>query len=376
MMVFRLTMLPASDGDCLLLSWGKDDSLHHMVVDGGRSGAYPALFAQLENIVQRGEKLDLYVLTHIDSDHISGALSYLRDSRRPIVPNCVWFNGYHQIKQDGLRSMKQADEYSQLLDQLRWPLNVQFESGVISIETAPDEINIAGLKIRIVSPTTDGLCALGDRWDKWRTPIHEQPQELQELRSGTREKPPIPDPLIVEEMIADGAIDTEVPNGSSIAFVAEWEGIRVLLAGDAHPDVLTNALAPFGAREDGRFRIDLMKASHHGSAKNTSRELIKALNCRRLAISTNGNIHGHPDPASIARFLHFGISGKKTIYFNYATPNTTPWGAQAPQEKYDYTAIFPNKNQDGTLEIDLLSSIETLENDVTRATHCRENTEI
>ena len=40
MAIFRLILLPASDGDCMLLSWGDDGPLHHMLVDGGRSGAY------------------------------------------------------------------------------------------------------------------------------------------------------------------------------------------------------------------------------------------------------------------------------------------------------------------------------------------------
>lgn len=349
----------------MLLTWGDDNFLHHMVVDGGRSNTYPALFEQLEDIAKRGEKLDLYVLTHIDGDHIGGALAYLKHRQRPIAPECVWFNGYRQIKGCGKRSMKQADDYSRLLDQLRWPLNVQFESGVVSIETAPTEIDVAGLKIRILSPTADGLHALGVNWDKWRTQISETDSDVKEMRGRGRDKPPIPDPLVMEDMITDGAVDTELPNGASIAFVAEWQGVRVLLTGDAHPDVVTNALAPFAAREGGRFRVDLLKASHHGSAKNTSRELIEMLDCRRLAISTNGNIHGHPDPAAIARFLHFGASGRKAVYFNYETSRTRPWGASAAQERYDYVALYPKAGQAGMLEIDLLASADRLETSVT-----------
>ncbi len=59
MAIFHLVLLPASDGDCMLLSWGDDGPLHHMLVDGGRSSTYPELFKQLEGIVERGERLDL-----------------------------------------------------------------------------------------------------------------------------------------------------------------------------------------------------------------------------------------------------------------------------------------------------------------------------
>lgn len=361
MTTFRLVLLPALDGDCMLLTWGDDGPLHHMLVDGGRSGAYRVLFDRLEGIVERGERLDLYVLTHIDGDHIGGALSYLKDRRRPITPDCVWFNGYRQIKGRELRSMKQGDDYSQFLDELRWPLNVQFEEGAVSIETAPEEIDVAGLKIRIVSPTAARLHALGKDWEKWRAQSKEKDPTAEGVRGRGPEKPPIPDPLVIEDMIADGAVDTELPNGSSIAFVAEWKGVRVLLTGDAHPDVLIGALGPFAALEGGRFRVDLLKASHHGSAKNTSREFIEMLDCRRMAISTNGSIHGHPDPNSIARFIHFGVPGRKVIYFNYQTPQTRPWGSPQVQERYGYVARYPEPGQDGTLEIDLLASADESE---------------
>lgn len=370
MAIFRLILLPASDGDCMLLTWGDDGPLHHMLVDGGRSGTYPALHERLEGIAARGEKLDLCVLTHIDGDHIGGALSYLRDRQRPIAPECVWFNGYRQIKGRGLRSMKQGDDYSQLLDQLRWPLNVQFEEGVVSIETAPGEIDVAGLKIRILSPTAACLHALGEDWQKWRAHGEEKDPTAEQVRSRSRGKPPIPDPLVIEDMIADGTVDTELPNGSSIAFVAEWKGVRVLLTGDAHPDVLISALASSTAVEGGRFRVDLLKASHHGSTKNTSRKLVEMLDCRRLAISTNGSIHGHPDPNSIARFIHFGVLGRKVIYFNYKTPQTLPWGSPEAQERYSYVARYPETGQAGMLEIDLLSSTDALEATVIAGTGC------
>lgn len=375
MAIFRLTLLPASDGDCMLLTWGDDGPPHHMLVDGGRSGTYPALFERLEGIVERGERLDLYVLTHIDGDHIGGALSYLRDRRRPVAPDCVWFNGYRQIKGHGLRSMKQGDDYSQLLDQLRWPLNVQFESGVASIETAPSEIDVAGLKIRILSPTVARLNALGEDWEKWRAQGEEKDPTADNVRGRGREKPPIPDPLVIEDIIADGAVDTELPNGSSIAFVAEWKGVRVLLTGDAHPDVLIGALTPFAAPEGGRFRVDLLKASHHGSTKNTSRELVEMLNCRRLAISTNGSIHGHPDPNSIARFIHFGVPGRKVIYFNYETPQTLPWGSPEAQKRYGYVARYPVAGQAGILEIDLLASADAPEASVMADADCADAAE-
>lgn len=354
---FRLTMLPASDGDCLLLTWGGDGKCSHAVIDGGRAGAYPHLHQHLARMAGAGEPLELYVLTHIDADHIAGALSYLKARNRPIEPKEVWYNGFRQIRQGDTRSMAQGDAYSVELEKLGWPQNAAFERGVVSVETAPSNIEIAGLRLTILSPDTASLRALGNRWAEWRREQELLEREQREGRGDTRasrkrERPPVPDPLVVETLIADGETDSEIANGSSIAFVAEWNEKRILLTGDAHPGTLATSLLPLAERDGGRYRLDLLKASHHGSAKNTSRELVQLLNCQHLAISTNGKLHCHPDPEAIARFIHFGVEGRKTLHFNYATDRTLPWNAESTKTKYGYEARFPSGTP-GELAIDL-----------------------
>jgi hypothetical protein len=353
---FQLTMLPALDGDCLILTWGDGGKCSHAVIDGGRAAAYPHLHRHLVKMAEAGETLELYVLTHIDADHIAGALTYLKSRTRPIEPKQVWYNGFRQVRPGDRRSMRQGDEYSEALEKLRWPLNTGFERGVVSIETAPAELDVAGLKITLLSPDAAHLEVLGERWDEWRREQEESDQR--EGREDTRgagksERPPVPDPFVIEDLIADGETDHGLPNGSSIAFVAEWGGARMLLAGDAHPDLIAASLASMAEREGGRYHLDLLKASHHGSAKNTTREMIEILDCRRMAISTNGNLHGHPDPQAIARFLHFGTVGHKHLHFNYATDRALAWDAETVKERHDYETHLPPVTE-GELVIDLL----------------------
>lgn len=351
---FKLKLLPASDGDCMLLSWGDDGGpLSHMVIDGGRKGAYQHLNSELFRIVNAGEALALYVLTHVDADHIEGALAYLDDVNRPILPKDVWYNGLYQMRLADKRSMRQGDDWSKAIARLKLPLNRHFEGGVASIESALAPIDVEGLKITMLSPDSAHLAAMGNLWTKWRE------TEERERREGmrapkARQRPPVPQPLIVENLIADGETDPEPPNGTSIAFLAEWRGRSVLLGGDAHPNVLATSLAPLAESDGGRCRIDLLKASHHGSAKNTTRQLIELLDCRRIAISTNGKLHGHPDPESIARFLHFGVSGPKHIYFNYDTDRTRPWADSNLEAKHNYRVHFPSSTS-GAIEIDLMA---------------------
>lgn len=351
--VFKLTLLPAGDGDCLLLTWGSDGHHHHMIVDGGRATAYPHLHTRLVDIASKSEPLHLYVLTHIDADHIAGALTFLRAKDRPLAPADVWFNGRGQVGRIGRRSFKQGDDYSDLLAKTGWRWNRHFENAVAAVETAPNPIEVAGLKITILSPTLAQLRQLGDEWDRWFGRKPERPDRI-----GTR-KPkdlvtPVPDPLVLEDLAIDGPVDTETPNGSSIAFLVEWRGKRIILGADAHPNTLASSLQPLAVDEGGRLRVALLKASHHGSAKNMSRELIEVLNCRSLAISTNGNIHGHPDPEAIARFIMYGPPGVKHLHFNYDTPRTSPWKSKETGAAYGFDTCFP-LGLDGMIEIDILA---------------------
>ncbi|MEW5685241.1 MAG: hypothetical protein AB1942_10005 [Pseudomonadota bacterium] len=355
MWTFTLKLLPAADGDCLILSWGIDQHVNHMVVDGGRAGAYPHLRQELAGMAAKGQALELYVLTHIDADHIEGALAFLKDKARPLTPNNVWYNGYRQMRGSGRRSMKQGDDYAETLDKLRWPVNRHFAGGVATIEAAREPIDVAGLKVTMLSPDQAHLKALGDRWVEWRR----QQAAADTVRPGTRAsrrtRNPIPDPLILEDLVSDGKEDGELPNGTSIAFLAEWGGRRVLLGGDAHPGLLASSLGPLADAEGGRYRVDLLKASHHGSMGNTSRELVQRLDCRQIALSSNGNLHGHPDPQAVARFVHFGVAGRKILHFNYDTDRTRPWANPEIKDRYDYEVRYPAAETPGLIEIDLMA---------------------
>ena len=349
--MFSLQLLPASDGDCLLLRWGTERDMFHLVVDGGRTSTYPALRERLTELAAVGSIFTLYVLTHIDSDHIEGALSFLKDDARPSVPMEVWYNGRREMTVGtgsvGSRSMAQGDAYSTLIGELGWPVNREFADGVAKVESARQPLRIFGLTLTLLSPDTAHLTALGSRWEDWR-----RENELRKRVAKPIPLRPIPHPIVLEDLIMAGAVDREGANGTSIAFVAEWEGRRVLLSGDAHPDLLASSLKPLALNEGGRYRVDLLKGPHHGSAKNLTQTLVELLDCKRLAISTNGRLHGHPDPESIARFLHYGSPGTRELYFNYNTARTAPWADPDTMRRYGYQCHFPG-GQDGTLEIQI-----------------------
>jgi hypothetical protein len=347
MSVFRLAMLPASEGDCLILSYGPDEgALRHVVIDGGRKATWPKLRAALEGIAARGEAVDLLLLSHIDADHIDGLLELAEDPAPPVVPAAVWYNGFDELKTltppGALQpfGFKAGDAYSKALAAKGWPLNAAFGGKAIFVEEHPAPFAFAGLELTLVSPSRAKLNKLRTEWNQWRAPkpTPAAPTPGAGLQAfGKRAMPAV---LDVEALSAPSGTDSTAPNGSSIALVAEYDGRRVLLAADAHPDVLLASLTALGA--GGRYPVDLVKLPHHGSRANLTREVIEALDCRRFAVSTNGTVFGHPDPEAISRVLKFAGEGRKTLYFNYASDRTRPWDDPALTARFDYECVFPS----------------------------------
>src|SRR3712207_1878807 len=91
-----LEVLPAREGDALLLAWGPANDRHRMLVDVGPAPAYDDLRPRLTELAQEGP-LDLLVMTHIDKDHIEGAILLTNDAEVDLEIGEVWFNGSGQL---------------------------------------------------------------------------------------------------------------------------------------------------------------------------------------------------------------------------------------------------------------------------------------
>ncbi|MBY5841303.1 hypothetical protein J3P71_20885 [Rhizobium leguminosarum] len=362
-MPFTLTMYPALDGDCLLIQWGSLPDLHHMIVDLGRS----ATWETIGNAVSGLANLELLAITHVDADHISGCIPMIKLPAAPFHPNRVWFNAHPQLIKARNRfssserlGARQGEKLSRGIANFDWPQNADFASGVVSTDSpeAQSEILLpGGAKLRLLSPNDEKLAALLPHWER----------ELQRAKI----RPFDPDeglhPLSdVFERFSGGpdvrrlagvryVPDAAEANGSSIAFILEYEGKRLLLCGDAHSETLEAALRPLAEANGGQYRIDLMKVSHHGSRGNTSPSLLKMIDCDRYAISTNGSReHCHPHEELIARIVSQPDNRKaKTIYCNYRQAYTTSWQNRALSARWNYEVVFPDVAENGMLMMDI-----------------------
>ena len=100
-----LEALPASDGDCLLVSCPTPHGTWRLLMDTGREETWPALRNRLSAIpVNENDRrhIDLVILSHIDVDHIGAAQSLFTDETLGLSFGDVWFNGRQHLTGRGV----------------------------------------------------------------------------------------------------------------------------------------------------------------------------------------------------------------------------------------------------------------------------------
>lgn len=344
--MFRLELLPASEGDALILSWGAEATPRRILIDAGRAAAAAAIQAYAAGHALGPGAFELFIISHIDRDHIGGAVPLLRDKAFCALVKEVWFNGRADLEYPVPGSAMEAfgaldgERVSEALRLARLPWNVRLAGQPVAI--IDDELPCFGfpdgMTLTIVSPDRAQLAALAQPWDDaveaaqpgWETLGDESPVALEKLAQ------------------SQFTPDRSKPNGSSIAVIAEYDGRRVLLAADAHVARLMKSLSLFGAGDPGRSKMALVKASHHGSRGNISEDFVRAVGSAHWAFSTNGRSSNHPDAEAVARAIWYS-PGTPTLWFNYRTKQNELWTRTTVPQK-SFTAIF---GENGYLTIDV-----------------------
>lgn len=92
-------------------------------------------------------------------------------------------------------------------------------------------------------------------------------------------------------------------NRSSIAFLFEFSGKKLLLLGDAEDNTIKNSLTKLGYSNENKLKVDFCKIAHHASKHNTSNELIQMLDCSNYIISTQLTKEGRPSKECLSRII-------------------------------------------------------------------------
>jgi beta-lactamase superfamily II metal-dependent hydrolase len=268
--------------------------------------------------------VDLLVVTHIDADHVKGAIEAIADEK--LRYGDVWFNGTAQLIAD--RSVAQGRKFDSLtLGENR----NRFVGGkaIVVADGAPLPTTPLphGAKVTFLSPTYATLDKLEVDWRKSLDASPDrggggsaQDSGFDDFISGLDEIDDVDDGA---ERGGGGAVkfgrDPSVPNGSSIAFLLEYGGKALVFTGDAYADVLATSIrALLDERGLSRLKLDAFKVSHHASVNNISPELLDLIDCSRFLVATDGSRHGHPNTACLD-LIHAKHPAAK-IHLNHRNP--------------------------------------------------------
>ncbi|GAB7185325.1 hypothetical protein ATKI12_5156 [Kitasatospora sp. Ki12] len=360
--MITIEMLPAAHGDALWVEWpGSGTDVHRMLVDGGPSTVYRAVFEKVKALPAGSRHLDVLVVTHVDADHIEGVVRLLLD--RPklgLAIDDVWFNGWPQIFEEAdLLGPAQGEMVQAMIDRQQLSWNASFGKSppgdpphalcLPATGDLPTAELPGGARATLLSPGRPELDKLMGEWGKTVRSLGMTPgnpdQALALLAESKRLRG------LAHDLLGGERPDTSIPNGSSIAFLLEHDGHRLLLTGDSHGDVLGRGLDRLMAQRGGdTVTVDALKVPHHGSAANNTDGLLSRLDTRRFLVSTNGAVFKHPDKAAVDRMITAGSRGAGTaeIVFNYRSPTTEPWADAALQQERRYTAVYPATSAVGT----------------------------
>lgn len=312
-MLFTLEALNAREGDCLLLMYGTAKRPRVVLIDGGPRVTYaesllPRLTALREQLGYGDDPLpiELMVVTHVDSDHIGGALaltSALRAAKGVEGPMVTIKELWHNSFDDALGRAAVADAVAFVdalpesdrkgitasvgegrslredADALGISVNAEFAGLVARGDTGGAEIPCGdGLTLTVLGPARAQLEALQREWEAARS----------RAKKG-------------DGRTAGLALDSSEYNLGSITMLAECGERTMLLAGDARGDHVVAGLEAAGKLPaGGTMFVDVFKLPHHASCRNVTPELLRRVIADTYVISANGK-HGNPDFETLER---------------------------------------------------------------------------
>ena len=351
---FDVRMLPAGHGDCLWIEYGDASATHRWLIDGGTQASAAGLLRRIDALPASERQFELLVLSHIDSDHIGGALPLMKAVQNGLRFGDVWFNGWKHLS--GQLGSKQGEMFSSAIEDLHLPWNAwrQGHAIVVGADDLPTTTLPGGMKITLLSPTPAQLQKLAPAWQQELKKAGLVPGSHVDYSRFLKGSPSTSTDV---DQLADTPFDGDSApaNGSSIALLAEFGGASVLFGADAHDPVLAQSVRRL-LRQRGvdRLKLDALKVSHHASQNNLSKEFLALIDCRRYCISTNGDYFCHPDREAIGRIVKYG-GERPELHFNYSTRYNEVWKRPDLQERYRFSARYPKAPKDG-VAVSLLSA--------------------
>lgn len=332
-MLFTLEVLPAQEGDCLLLHYGTKAKPKLAVIDGGPGTVYDdTLEPRLrELLAKRGTPtlvLDWVMVSHVDNDHVVGIRKLFRDIENghvPFQPRRLWHNTFNDIVGDErgayfktLASMVTASANGASLDASVTKDLLAARKKKYPEETADDAARTTREIAAVLAGQADGR-ALRNSYEviraanpgalsKLNSPFNalisdaSKPAKLDELSvrilGPTQEQikalAEAFDAYLTERHLTAALaayVDDSVTNLSSLVCLVTSGKKKLLLTGDARGDFIVAALKK---AKLAPLKVDVFKVPHHGSVRNAAKDLFENVVADTYVFSGNGD-YGNPD---------------------------------------------------------------------------------
>ena len=354
----RIEMLPACHGDALLIEYGSS-RVRRVLIDAGPIHAFADVAARLEQFPEDDQRVELLVVTHVDTDHVEGMIRLLAPpvAKWPIAPEEIWFNGWRHLDETDLGG-REGEFMSALIRQRageKW--NTRFGGRAVCVERIPgDRVTLEeGLELTLLSPDHKSLENLLKAWRKHAEKWEIEPGDLDAAWSQLVEENKFhPDAELtlgpedlssrLRKMLKGG--DSSTANGSSIAFLAKFGGKSCMLLGDAHMKVVCASLKRLGATRQNPIKVDAVKMAHHGSRNNITPEFFALVDAKHWLFSSNGDKFNHPDKEAVQAVIA-GSRRKPTLWFNYRSKFNSRWESASKKPGAKYATRYPPRNKKG-----------------------------
>ncbi len=334
------------------------------LIDGGPSQTYEKSLKPTMDTILTNNKLDLVILSHIDNDHVLGLLDLFEEIKREkgstgskfLKVSGLWHNSFSDIigvnndtnkkmrnlflsdrfsvfEQDNkvhelpalgaLRGISEGRDLTKLARYLHIPINSQFSEGLIVTRKGDNFIKLQNMRVSILGPTQRNLEKLRKTWNDW-------------LRSHPQAE------VTTKDYEALQMLDASITNLSSIMFIIESAGKKILFTGDGLGRDLLDVLSEKQMlSSEGRLHVDILKVPHHGSERNVSEQFFETVTADIYIISANGR----DDNPSFSTLKWIIESGKKsnrkiTIVATNKTENIEKAEQLYDPKEFQYRFIF------------------------------------
>lgn len=313
---FTVTFFDVNGGDGIWIRYkGAETNYHNILIDGGYVKSYYGAFKKaIDKIIELGEVVDLWIITHIDGDHIGAILAFINDSSlkdKAAIVRSFWFNhtNFEAPNQSSAISVSQGIKLREHLATL----------GIVEesfIDTTVTERQLHEVLFQILSPLPEKRAIANDEWL-----LEEGATKVSRKKEADHGK------TIDELKLNIFAEDDDVPNGSSIAFILKYKCFSGLFLADSHPSDIISSLKSLGYSSENRLKVDFVKVAHHGSKVNTNDELLSLIDCTNYIFSANGISHFHPDKEVLTRIItHESRKPATSVNLSFVVDNTALGG--------------------------------------------------